>query len=132
MSDVGLLTFKSGMPAHNILTTIEANNTFIGAIAENYVAIGLRVNWRDLYYWDSAYTAEIDFLIQDQNKIIPIEVKANENIKSRSLSVYRQIYKPDYVIRISARNFGYENAIKSVPLYAVFCLEPAKNFEFDL
>ncbi|MBF0479402.1 MAG: ATP-binding protein [Candidatus Omnitrophica bacterium] len=123
MGDVGLLTFKSGMPAHNILTTIETNNTFIGAITENYVASQLRVNWNDLYYWASAHTAEIDFVIQDQNKIVPIEVKASAHTKSRSLSVYKEKYKPDYVIRISTKNFGFENNIKSVPLYAVFCIE---------
>lgn len=123
MADVGLLTFKSGMPVHNILTTIETNNTFIGAITENYVATQLRVNWKDVYYWDSAHTAEIDFVIQDQEQIIPIEVKASIHTKSRSLSVYRGKYKPAYVIRISAKNFGFENDIKSVPLYAVFCIE---------
>ena len=113
------------MPAHNILTTIEDNNTFIGAITENYVAEQLRVNWKEIYYWDSAHTAEIDFVIQDQDKIIPIEVKASAHTKSRSLSVYREKYKPVYVIRISAKNFGFENNIKSVPLYAVFCIEAA-------
>lgn len=123
MGDVGLLTFKSGMPAHNILTPIETNNTFIGAITENYVACQLRVNWKEFYYWDSTHTAEIDFVIQDQEKIIPIEVKSSVHIKSRSLSVYREKYKPAYLIRISAKNFGFENNIKSVPLYSVFCIE---------
>ncbi len=123
MGDVGLLTFKSGMPAHNILTTIENNNTFIGAITENYVAGQLQAYWSELYYWNSVHTAEIDFIIQDQDKIIPIEVKSGVHTKSRSLSVYKAIYKPEYVIRISAKNFGFENAIKSGPLYAVFCIE---------
>ncbi|MDO8675359.1 MAG: AAA family ATPase [Candidatus Omnitrophota bacterium] len=123
MGDVGLLTLKSGMSTHNILTPIESNNTFIGAIAENYVADQLRVNWNDLYYWDSAHTAEIDFIIQDRDKIIPVEVKASAHTKSRSLSVYKKMYSPPYAIRISARNFGFENNIKSVPLYAVFCIE---------
>ncbi len=127
MGDVGLLTFKSGMPAHNILTTIETNNTFIGALTENYVASQLRVNWREVYYWDSTHTAEIDFVIQDQEQVIPIEVKASIHTKSRSLSVYRQKYKPGFVIRISAKNFGLENSIKAVPLYAVFCIEHGKH-----
>lgn len=125
-SDVGLLTFKSGMPIHNILTTIESNNTFIGAIAENYVANQLKVNRYELYYWASAHTAEVDFVIQDQDKIIPIEVKANEHTRSKSLSVYKGMYKPDYAIRIAAKNFGFENGVKSVPLYAVFCIQPTQ------
>lgn len=122
MGDVGLLTLKSGMPAHNILTPIEAHNTFIGAIVENYVAGQLRVRWNELYYWDSAHTAEIDFIIQDQDKIIPVEVKSSGHTRSRSLSVYKEKYDHPYAIRISAKNFGFENNIKSVPLYAVFCI----------
>ncbi|MHA1558698.1 MAG: ATP-binding protein [Alphaproteobacteria bacterium] len=122
MGDTGLLTLKSGMPAHNILTPIETNNTFMGAISENYVASQLRVNWENLYYWDSAHTAEIDFIIQDQEHIIPIEVKTGTNTRSRSLSVYNQKYTPPYMIRISAKNFGLKNNIKSVPLYATFCI----------
>ena len=122
MGDVGLLTLKSGMSAHNILTAIEDNNTFIGAIVENYVAVQLRVNRSELYYWDSAHTAEIDFIIQDGDEIIPIEVKSSAHTRSRSLSVYKAKYSPPYAIRISAKNFGFENQIKSVPLYAVFCI----------
>lgn len=123
MGDVGLLIFKSGMPAHNILTTIETSNTFMGAITENYVATQLQVNWKAIYYWESAQTAEIDFVLQDQEQIIPIEVKASIHTKSRSLSVYTEKYKPMYAIRISAKNFGFENNIKAVPLYAAFCIE---------
>jgi uncharacterized protein len=123
MADAGLLTLRSGMPAHNILTSVEENNTFIGAIAENYVANQLKVNWNDLYYWDSAYTAEIDFIVQDEGRIVPVEVKAGRHTRSRSLSVYREKYAPSFAIRISAKNFGSENNIKAVPLYAVFCIE---------
>ncbi|MFH0763954.1 MAG: AAA family ATPase [Candidatus Omnitrophota bacterium] len=122
MGDVGLLTLKSGMSAHNILTAIEDHNTFIGAIVENYVADQLRVHRNELYYWDSAHTAKIDFIIQDGDKIIPVEVKSSAHTRSRSLSVYKEKYAPAYAIRISAKNFGLENQIKSVPLYAVFCI----------
>ena len=120
MGDVGLLTFRSGMPAHNILTPVDGGNTFMGVITENYVAVQLRINCKDLYYWESSNTAEIDFLIQDADRIIPVEVKAGEHTKSRSLSVYTQKYKPDHAIRIAAKNFGFENKIRSLPLYAVF------------
>ncbi|MBF0386419.1 MAG: ATP-binding protein [Candidatus Omnitrophica bacterium] len=123
MGDCGLLTFKSGMPAHNILTPIEENNTFLGALVENYVADQLRVNGHDLWYWESDHTAEIDFIIQCQEKIIPVEVKASGHTYSRSLTVFKQKFIPPYSIRISSRNFGFENSIRSVPLYAVFCIE---------
>jgi len=122
MGDAGMLTMKSGMAYSTILSNLEIDNTFIGAIAENYVAVALATNGYPLYYWQSDNTAEIDFVIQKDDLIIPIEVKAGKNTKSRSLSVYREKYKPEYVIRISTKNFGFENGIKSVPVYAVFCL----------
>jgi len=121
MSDVGLLTQKSGIVPHDILS--ESNNRFIGAITENYVANALAANAFKLYYWESNSQAEIDFVIQNYNIVIPIEVKSDIHIKSRSLSVYVQKYSPEYSIRISAKNFGFANGIKSVPLYAVFCIE---------
>jgi predicted AAA+ superfamily ATPase len=75
-----------------------------------------------LYYWQSDNTAEVDFIIQKGEQIIPVEVKAGTHVKSRSLSVFGAQYGYDYAIRISAKNFGFENRIKSVPLYAVFCM----------
>ena len=70
-------------------------------------------------YWTGSGQAEIDFILTIQNKVIPIEVKSKNNVKSRSLNMYMQKYDPEYGIRISARNFGYQNKIKSIPLYAV-------------
>ena len=60
-----------------------------------------------------------------KNGIIPVEVRANDNVRSKSLNVYFEKYKPKYMIRISTRNFGYNNKtkVKSAPLYAVFCIE---------
>ncbi|HCC07782.1 MAG TPA: ATPase [Clostridiales bacterium] len=123
MSDIGLLTLKANLPLHALMSSDTNNSTFIGALTENYVAQALLNNGFDLHYWTSKDTAEVDFVIQKESDIIPVEVKANENVKSRSLSVYISKYKPPYAIRISAKNFGFENNIKSVPLYAVFCIE---------
>ena len=61
-------------------------------------------------------------LTEKQSDVLPIEVKARENVKSRSLSVYVKHYHPDYSIRISGKNFGFENGILAIPVYAVFCL----------
>ena len=71
-----------------------------------------------LYY----RSAEIDFIIQREGKIIPIEVKSADNTRARSLRVYMDTYKPEYAIKISAKNFGFEDGKKTVPLYAVFCI----------
>jgi predicted AAA+ superfamily ATPase len=74
------------------------------------------------YYWESRGTAELDFVIQQQDKIVPIEAKANLNTKAKSLDTFRKKYDIEKSIRISAKNFGFENGIKSVPLYAVWCI----------
>lgn len=123
MSDVGLLVMKSGMVPHDIVG--DSSNPFLGAITENYVAAALHANGYALYYWESDSIAEVDFVIAHDDKVIPVEVKANEHVRSRSLSVYIQKYKPQYAIRVSAKNFGFENGIRSIPLYAVFCLDSA-------
>ena len=127
MSDTGLLTMTSRTPQEIILNLTETDNRFLGAIAENYVAQHFAARERSLLYWKSdsksGGQAEIDFMLQVGTDIIPVEVKAGERVASRSLSVYAKKYKPLYSIRISGKNFGFENGIKSVPLYAVFCIK---------
>lgn len=93
-----------------------------GAITENYVAQQLAANGLNLYYWASANTAEVDFIVQLNEHAIPIECKSSDNTRSRSLKMFIDKYNPEYVIRISIKNFGFENGIKSVPLYAAFCI----------
>jgi predicted AAA+ superfamily ATPase len=135
MGDPGMLTMKAGLETGTILSPLEANSRFMGAVAENYVASALAASGHPLYYWQSDNTAEIDFLLQKEGSIIPVEVKAGMHTKSRSLSVFAGKYKTEYAIRISAKNFGFEKSsssleeqsgtplrIKSVPLYAVFCI----------
>lgn len=64
----------------------------------------------------------MDFLIIRDDHVIPVECKAGDHVKAKSLMVYKRKYKPAYSIRISSRNFGFMDGIKSVPLYAVFCI----------
>jgi Predicted ATPase (AAA+ superfamily) len=122
MSDVGMLTMQSGIVAQVILSPFEIENTFLGAIAENYVAQAFAANLIPLFYWKNDNTAEIDFVIQKGVDVIPVEVKAGVRVRSKSLGVFTEKYKSPYSIRISKKNFGFENGIKSVPLYAVFCI----------
>ncbi|MCL1804280.1 MAG: ATP-binding protein [Eubacteriaceae bacterium] len=123
MCDTGLLVMASQTPQSIILSDIGIDNRFMGAIAENYVAQHFAASGKSLLYWKSdsksGGQAEIDFVLQEGASIIPVEVKAGEHTRSRSLSVFASRYKPPYSIRISSKNFGYENGIKSVPLYAV-------------
>jgi len=122
MSDVGMLTAKSGMAQQTILSPIDEDNGFLGALTENYIAQALSTNGHPLYYWKNENTAELDFIIQSEGKVIPIEVKKGIRNKSVSMNMFVKKYNSPYAIRISKKNFGFENNIKSVPLYAVFCI----------
>lgn len=123
MTDTGLLCSKFGIPSNAILVDMPSFEGFKGALAENYVASALTSNGYTPYYWESQGKAEVDFVIQDkEGNILPVEVKSSGNVRSKSLNQYVARYKPMYSIRISAKNFGFENRIKSVPLYAVFCI----------
>lgn len=122
MSDIGLLTAKLMVPPATILSDINFGGEAKGAITENYVAQQLAANNIKLYYWASDNTAEVDFVMQWKEYAVPIECKSSDNVRSRSLNIYAGKYMPPYAIRISSKNFGFENGIKSVPLYAVFCI----------
>ena len=122
MSDVGLLVQQSQMPSSVLLSPYYEDNTFMGGIVENYVAQSLVANGHNLYYWKSGNTAEVDFVIQVDDKVVPIEVKKGRHSKSRSLEQFVKKYAPEYSIRLSSRDFGFANGIKSIPLYAAFCI----------
>ncbi|MCM1123101.1 MAG: DUF4143 domain-containing protein [Eubacterium sp.] len=119
---MGLLCAKKELTAADVLYMVDELNDFKGGMAENYVNIQLTINGYNTYYWESARGAEIDFVIQRGGRLIPIEVKSADNTKAKSLKVYMETFKPDYAIKLSARNFGWENGKKTVPLYAVFCI----------
>ena len=123
LNDVGLLTRMLNLKFADVL--MDKVLLYKGAIAEAYVANQFVHNNIDLYYWQSNGIAEIDFLLYTDDGIIPVEVKAGDAVKAKSLCVYTDKFNPKYAIRISTRNFGYDKnkRIKSVPLYAVFCIK---------
>ena len=123
VSDLGLLCAKKDLAANDVLYMVEEINDFKGGMAENYVNVQLTINGYNTYYWESGREAEIDFVIQRDGKLIPIEVKSADNTRSKSLKVYMETYKPDYAIKLSAKNFGFEDKKKIVPLYAAFCIQ---------
>ncbi len=121
MSDVGLCCASQYVYWEDIV--LDMNDfEFRGGLTENYVNNQLVANDMKAYYWTSNSDAEVDFITRIGLNIIPIEVKSSEKVRSRRLNSYMQKYSPKYAIRISAKNFGYENNIKSVPLYAAFCI----------
>ena len=123
MSDVGLLTAMGNLKYEDIGVKNELLNDFMGGLVENYVFNQLRYNKLDLYYWVYDNSAEVDFITRIADDIIPIEVKSGYRTKSKSLNKYIESFNPAYAIRISEKNFGFENGIKSVPLYAVCCVK---------
>ena len=122
VSDLGLLCAKKDLAANDILYMVEDINDFKGGMVENYVNVQLSMNGYRTYYWESERGAEIDFVIQREGKLIPIEVKSADNTRAKSLKVYMETYKPAYAIKLSAKNFGFEDGKKTVPLYAAFCI----------
>ncbi|MDR2698515.1 MAG: DUF4143 domain-containing protein [Candidatus Methanoplasma sp.] len=126
MSDVGLYSAKSNNSHISILGRT-MGDTAKGALTENYVAQELKANGHDFYYWENNNRGELDFVIQIEDEIIPIETKSWTGTRSQSLELFRKRYGIGKAVRISAKNFGFENGIKSVPLYAVWCIRSDKS-----
>jgi len=122
VSDLGLLCAKNDMAPDDILYMVDDINDFKGGMAENYVNVQLTASGYKTYYWESARGAEIDFVIQRNGHLIPIEVKSADNTRAKSLKIYMETYNPAYAIKLSAKNFGFEDNKKIVPLYAAFCI----------
>lgn len=122
MSDVGLCGATQDIRIEDIES--ETNDfEFRGGLAENYISNQLIVNGLKAYYWTSKSDAEIDFIIRLDLDVVPIEVKSGKNTRSRSLESFVKTFNPKYSIRVSQKNFGFQNGIKSVPLYAAFCIK---------
>ena len=121
-SDVGIFNRLVNNDVRTII--LDEMKIYKGIITENYVANQLKASGIDLLYWKGSRDSEIDFLITTkEDGIIPIEVKAELNTKSKSLKVYDELYHPKYMIRISLKDFGLQNRIKSIPLYATFLIK---------
>jgi predicted AAA+ superfamily ATPase len=122
ISDTGLLCAKKEIIAEDVLYLSPELDSFKGGMVENYVCSQLVASGYTCYYWQSGRGAEVDFVIQREGKIIPIEVKSADNTQAKSLAVYIGAYKPPYAIKLSTKNFGFDDGKKTVPLYAAFCI----------
>ena len=122
MADTGMLTMKSQIPVSLLLAENNEANTFLGAFTENYVAQALAASGKSLWYWKNDNQGEVDFVLQLDGNAVPVEVKRGLNTRSRSLLSFARQYNCPHAMRISQKNFGFENGIKSVPLHAVFCI----------
>ncbi len=119
--DIGLLAAMTDLDEKTLLQSNTVFEEFKGALTEQYVLQQI-MTWKEtgIYYWSPENArSEIDFLTQISGQIIPIEVKAEENLKAKSLKVYREKYNPAMAVRTSMSGFRKEEWMVNLPLYAI-------------
>ncbi|MBS0352263.1 MAG: ATP-binding protein [Proteobacteria bacterium] len=118
--DVGLLSNMNQVDPRILLEQEQLFKEFSGALTENYVAQTLTAGFRKpLHYWKSEGKAEIDFLIEANNKTLPLEVKAGISLQKKSLLVFLEKFQPALLLRTSLLNLCKNNQVLNVPLYAL-------------
>ncbi|MCH4206724.1 MAG: ATP-binding protein [Solobacterium sp.] len=129
LCDVGLLGCMSGISADTLLNGNELFVEFKGAMTEQYVFQELKAlkKYPIYYYTNDRNTLEIDFVIDDGNRIIPIEAKAETNLHAKSLKTYRQKYQPECSVRLSMMNYKAEDGLINIPLYAISMMDEIKK-----
>ena len=124
MADIGILRKLSKLPYEVVLDATPNYKEFKGSLTENYVFCELVKSVDEtLYYWSSGNTAEVDFILQSASEIVPIEVKSERNVKSRSLAEYRKKYTPKYSVKTSMKNETNGDEVLNIPLYLISALE---------
>lgn len=122
MSDIGLLSAKMNLIPNDVLFMTADIDEFKGGLTENYVNQQLTASGYTPFFWTGEKNNEVDFVIQREGVVLPIEVKAGDHVRSTSLNVFAKRYGIEHSIRISSKNFGYEDGKKLIPHYAMFCL----------
>ncbi len=115
--DVGLLNTLSELPVKSLINGDQLFQEFRGSLTENYVFQALAPEFQNQYYWTSSGSAEVDCVIQYEGKIIPLEIKSNSSVRSRSMKVYVEKYNPDFTLRVSMLNLMRNENVLNVPLY---------------
>jgi predicted AAA+ superfamily ATPase len=121
MVDIGLMVAMSELDVKVLLEGSRIFEEFKGALTEQFVFQQLEQNNNlVINYWSSERSdGEIDLLLQFENQIIPIEVKAAENLQAKSLKTFCEKYKPQTAIRTSLSDFRQESWMTNVPLYII-------------
>ncbi|MDP0075803.1 ATP-binding protein [Glaesserella parasuis] len=119
--DIGLLSAQSHLDASVLLDGSRIFSEFKGALTEQYVLQQLIANQDNpVFYWATEKgTAEVDFVVQQKQAVIPIEVKAEENLKAKSLKVYVEQFQPEHAFRFSMADYREQDWMVNVPLYGV-------------
>ena len=119
MHDVGLLGAMSGISPSMLLDGDALFTNFKGAMTEQFVLQELAANGITSNYWSSdSGNAEVEFVVQGEKNVFPIEAKAGINTKAKSLKVYRERFNPPYAIRTSLQPHHDGETVKDIPLYA--------------
>lgn len=120
LSDVGLLRRLAKLSPDTILSGSEIYTEFKGAMAENFILQSLVTQFEVMpRYWMSEGKAEVDFIIQHDNRIFPIEVKSAHNTGGKSLFVYNEQYHPELRIRYTTNNLKIDDNLLNIPIFLV-------------
>ena len=121
MADIGLLSCMTGLRQETLISGNALFEEFKGALTEQYVLQQMRtVKNLNIYYWSNdGGNAEVDFLVDDGNDIIPVEVKASVNLQAKSLKTYRSMYNLKYAVRTAMTDYRIDDGLINLPLYAV-------------
>ena len=117
--DVGLLSTKSELDVKTLLLGNRIFEEFKSALTEQFVLQEMIAHGITPHYWSSKGTAEVDFVFKHESDIYPLEVKAEENLQSKSLKVYKDKFNPPMCLRTSMRDYRRESWLINIPLYAV-------------
>jgi len=124
LHDTGLLAAMLNITSDLIIEPTKIFSEFNGAFIENFISQELiAYGYKDLFYWTSRSDAEVDFILQIQNQIFPVEVKSGTSRNLKSLRSYEEKYKPELLFRLSPRNIIQSHNFINLPLYACFLIE---------
>ena len=117
LGDIGMFSYQSGINAASFISS-ERENTLSGIFFENYVANELVAKGNKLFYWRGKASAELEFIVESDNKLYPIDVKKGRGTLN-SLTKFANHNKYEYAIKVSKNNYGFdaEKKIMTVPFY---------------
>lgn len=122
--DIGLHGAMSGLDARTLINGDEFFKQYKGALTEQFVLQQLRLlEETEIHYWSpDTGIAEVDFVIQSAGRITPIEVKAEQNLRAKSLGEFIKRYAPDWVVRTSMAPYSRGEKVINLPLFAISLL----------
>lgn len=116
MNDVGVLRRMFHLEPSTMMQENRLFTEFKGVMAENYVLLSLLRQGHSPLYWSSGNQAEIEFLLEYENRMVPVEVKSKESVQAKSFSEFRKRMEPEMAVRVSLRNLQFRDGLLNLPL----------------